>query len=274
MSGLRLRLRPGLPPLRVDVSDLTPRRVAGLSVEAVARLGLRLGRKPVAVGDLFDVAAGDPERIVFEGDASRLDGIGASLDGGAIRVEGDAGMRVGAGMSAGEISVGGSVGALAACAMSGGSLRVEGSVGDFLGAAMPGEHRGMRGGVVRVGGRAGDRAGDHMRRGLILIEGECGDYCGSRMGGGTIAMLGACGALPGYAMRRGSLLLCGPAPSPPPTFNDCGEVPLGFLALLVRGWRGVSPRFDALARNHCSVRRWVGDLGFGGQGELLHWPER
>jgi formylmethanofuran dehydrogenase subunit C len=125
---------------------------------------------------------------------------------------------------------------------------------------------------VIVGGRLGDRAGDHMRRGLILAEGDCGDYCGARMQGGTIAMLGACGARPGFAMRRGTLLFAGPGPLPGPTFNDAGELPLGFLGLLVRSWKELPSRFASLSRPSTRVRRWVGDLAFGGEGELIHWP--
>jgi formylmethanofuran dehydrogenase subunit C len=92
------------------------------------------------------------------------------------------------------------------------------------------------------------------------------------MQGGTIATLGACGARPGFAMRRGSLVFAGPPPSPGPTFNDAGELPLGFLVLLARSWKELPSRFASLSRPSIRVRRWVGDLAFAGQGELIHWP--
>ncbi len=271
MSDLRLRLRDP-PRFRIDLSPLTPERLAGQSADAIARVLLACGRRRVPVGDWFDVRGSAGPSILIEGDGTRLDRIGAGMQDGLIRIEGDAGAYLGLGMRGGRIEVSGSVDAYAACGLSGGVVRIDGNSGDYLGAALPGEHRGMRGGVVIIGGRVGDRAGDHMRRGLILAEGACGDYCGARMQGGTIAMLGACGARPGYAMHRGTLLFAGPAPVPGPTFNDGGELPLGFLVLLARSWRELPSRFTSLARPATRVHRWVGDLAFGGQGELLHWP--
>jgi formylmethanofuran dehydrogenase subunit C len=270
MSTLTLRLR-ARPRFRIDVSMLTLDQLAGQTAAAIARFELPLGRRMTPLGELFDVSGEPGDTLVFEGDCGRLDRMGAGLAAGVIRVEGDAGAYVGLAMRGGEIVVSGSVDAYAACGLAGGMLRIGGSAGDFLGAALPGEHRGMRGGIVIVRGNVADRAGDHMRRGLMLIEGNCGDYCGARMGGGTIAIAGRCGQRPGYAMRRGTLLFRGDPPAPGPTFNDCGAQPLGFLSLLARAWRD-SSRFAALAASDVQARRWLGDLGFGGQGELLHWP--
>ena len=271
MTELVLRLR-AAPAFRLDLSLLTPERLAGQTADAVARLPLAYGRRSVPVGEWFDVRGTAGPRILIEGDGVRLDRIGAGMQDGQIRVEGGAGAYLGIGMRGGRIDVSGSVDAYAASGLVGGLMRIGGDAGDYLGAALPGEHRGMRGGVVIVGGRVGDRAGDHMRRGLILAEGACGDYCGSRMQGGTIATLGACGARPGFAMRRGSLVFAGPPPSPGPTFNDAGELPLGFLVLLARSWKELPSRFATLSRPSIRVRRWVGDLAFAGQGELIHWP--
>jgi formylmethanofuran dehydrogenase subunit C len=271
MTDLVLRLR-AAPRFRLDLSPLTPERLAGQSADAVTRVELTCGRRRVPVGEWFDVRGSAGPSILFEGDCARLDRIGAGMQAGQIRVEGDAGAYLGLGMQGGRIEVSGSVDAYAACALTGGLVRIGGDAGDYLGAALPGEHRGMRGGVVIVAGRLGDRAGDHMRRGLILAEGPCGDYCASRMQGGTIAMLGTCGARPGFAMRRGTLVFAGPAPSPGPTFNDAGELPLEFLVLLARSWKELPSRFASLVRTSTRVRRWTGDLGFAGQGELIHWP--
>jgi len=270
-AGLALRLR-AAPTFRLDLSPLTPERLAGQSADAVARILLAYGRRSVPVGEWFDVRGSADRQILIEGDATRLDRIGADMQDGQIRVEGNAGAYLGIGMRGGRIDVSGSVDAYAASGLTGGLVRIGAHAGDYLGAALPGEHRGMRGGVVIVGGSVGDRACDHMRRGLILVEGACGDYCGSRMQGGTIAMLGACGARPGFSMRRGTLLFAGPAPSPGPTFNDAGALPLGFLVLLARSWKELPSRFASLSRLSTRVQRWVGDLAFGGQGELIHWP--
>jgi formylmethanofuran dehydrogenase subunit C len=271
MSDLVLRLR-AAPAFRMDLSPLTPDRLAGQSADAVARTPLVYGRRSVPVGEWFDVRGSAGPGIVIEGDCTRLDRIGASMQSGLIRIEGNAGAYLGIGMRGGRIEVSGGCDAYAACGLAGGLVRLGGDAGDFLGAALPGEHRGMRGGVVIVGGRLGDRAGDHMRRGLILAEGGCGDYCGARMQGGTIATLGPCGARPGFAMGRGTLLFAGQSPLPGPTFNDAGEMPLGFLVLLARSWKELPSRFASLDRPSLRVRRWVGDLAFGGQGEMIHWP--
>ena len=271
MNGLVLRLR-SAPAFRLDLSPLTPERLAGQSAEAVARLELAYGRRKVPVGEWFEVRGAAGPRLLIEGDCTRVDRIGAGLSDGEIRVEGSVGAYLGIGMRGGRIEVSGNTDAYTACGLAGGVVKVAGDAGDYLGGALPGEHRGMRGGAVIVGGRLGDRAGDHMRRGLILAEGECGQYCGSRMQGGTIATLGRCGARPGYAMRRGTLLFAGPAPAPGPTFNDGGELSLGFLVLLARAWKDLPSRFASLSRSSVRVQRWVGDLAFGGEGELIHWP--
>jgi formylmethanofuran dehydrogenase subunit C len=271
MNTLTLRLR-SAPSFRLDLSALTPERLSGQSAEAVARLELKHGRRVTPVGEWFDVRGAPGPRLVIEADGTRLDRIGADMTGGDIRIEGNAGAYLGIGMRGGRIELSGNADAYAACGLAGGTLKIGGDAGDFLGAALPGDHKGMRGGVVIVGGRLGDRAGDHMRRGLILVEGGAGSYCGARMQGGTIALLGGCGMRPGFSMRRGTLVFAGPPPVPGPTFNDAGELPLGFLVLLKRGWAELPSRFAKLERASTRVRRWIGDLAFGGQGELIHWP--
>jgi formylmethanofuran dehydrogenase subunit C len=273
VTGLVLRLR-AEPALRLDLSPLTPELLAGQSADAIARTPLRYGRRSVPAGEWFDVRGTAGSDLLIEGDGTRLDRIGADMQNGAIRVEGSAGAYLGIGMRGGRIEVSGSVDAYAGCGLVGGLVRIAGDAGDFAGAALPGEHRGMRGGVLIVAGRLGDRAGDHMRRGLILAEGGCGDYCGARMMGGTIATLGPCGSRPGFAMQRGTLLLAGPGPSPGPTFNDAGELAYGFLVLLARSWKELPSRFASLSRSSIRGRRWIGDLAFGGQGELIHWPDQ
>jgi len=271
-AGLVLRLR-SEPAFRLDLSQLTPEKLSGQGAEAVARLPLSHGRLRMSVGDWFEVRGAGGERVVIEADGARLDRIGAGMTAGELQVDGNAGAYLAANMRGGRIAVSGNADAYVACSMAGGSVSIGGNAGDFLGAALPGEHKGMRGGTVIVSGSIGDRAGDHMRRGLVLVEGGAGSYCGSRMQGGTIGLLGGAGPHPGYAMRRGTLMFTGAAPAPGPTFNDAGELPLGFLVLMLKSWRALPSRFAGLQRPSTRVRRWIGDLGFGGHGELIHWPE-
>ncbi len=270
MSRLMLALKHD-PRQRVDLSPLTPDRLAGLDRDRIATLELASGNQTLRVGDVFDLAGDDVSDIVILNASAKLDRIAAAMTHGRITVEGDAGAYLGMGMAGGEIEVGGNAGAYAASGMAGGSLHVRGDAGDFLAAAAPGEQRGMSGGDVIVGGNAGDRAGERMRRGMVLIEGTAGSYCGCGMIAGTIAVAGAVGANPGYAMRRGTLLLRRMPERLLPTFNDCGEHELGFLRLLLRAWSTLPSEFARLAANADRVRRFVGDIANGGKGEILIW---
>jgi len=269
MTSLTLELT--APPMpRIDLSALTPDRLAGQSADAIRRLPLWVGNEEASFGDLFTVIAGDTDDILIRCDSDRLDGIGTGMSRGAIRVEGRAGAYLGRQQRGGIISVSGDTGPFAGSGMTGGSIEIGGNAGDFLGAAIPGERHGMRGGRIQVRGNAGDRVGDHQRRGLILIGGDAGDYCGSRLVAGTIVVLGRTGANLGFAMRRGTLLLTA-QPRLPPTFNPNGTQEPGFLALLTRELAGLGGPFARLQARGIRVHRWLGDLGYGGQGEVLVW---
>lgn len=269
MTPLTLQLREH-PAQRVDMSAFTPDRLAGMAPDAIGRIALWQGNRQVEAGDLFRITGEDGADIRIESDSDRLDWIGAGMTQGGICVEGNAGAYLGRAMGGGTIRVSGGAGIFAGSGMSGGSLRIDGNCGDFLGAPIPGERQGMRGGLIEVRGDAGDRAGDRLRRGIILIAGKAGDYCASRMIAGTIACLGGAGVQAGLAMRRGTLLL-GSAPALPPSFNDNGLQDLGFLALLTAALRHLDPPFSELHGRGTRVHRWLGDLGYGGRGEVLCW---
>lgn len=257
------------PAQRIDVSSLVPAVLRGKSRAEIRAMPLCVGNHRVPVGELFDVRGADPERIVFDGAADRLDRIGAGLDAGTIEVRGGAGAYVGIGMRAGRIDVRGDCGPFCASGMRDGLVSIRGAAGDFLGAPLPGEMQGMRGGIVMVAGDAGARVGDRMRRGAILIAGAVGDYCGARMIAGTVAVCGSCGEWPGYAMKRGTLMLRGQVRRYVPTFNDCGLHALPMVPLLVRSWRRLSPAFGAFEELSGRTRRLMGDMACGGLGEIL-----
>ena len=269
MTALTLQLI-DTPLPRIDLAAFTPDTLAGKSAEAIRRLPLWVGNQEVTAGDLFAVSGADTDDLLIRSDSDRLDGIGTGMTRGSIRIEGRAGAYLGRQQRGGAIEVSGDAGPFAGSGMSGGTLRIGGNAGDFLGAAIAGERRGMRGGRIEVLGNAGDRVGDHQRRGQILIHGDAGDYCGSRMVAGTILVLGRTGANTGLAMRRGTLLLTA-EPNLPPTFNDNGTQDLGFLALLTRDLAAAGASFAHLQGRGTQVRRWLGDLGYGGQGEVLVW---
>ncbi|MDR1967202.1 MAG: formylmethanofuran dehydrogenase subunit C, partial [Burkholderiaceae bacterium] len=235
MSGWRFRLRQA-PALRVDLRGITPGALASLTAAQVERLPVGHGNTTLALAEWFDVAPQAEEGALhFEGQLERFDRIGWQMDGGRIRVEGDAGHHAGGCMRAGELHIEGHAGLLAACEMAGGTLIVDGDVGDCAASALPGSMDGMRGGTFIVRGNAGERFGDRMRRGSAVIHGNAGAFLGSRMVAGTIAVGGQAGAHAGHGMRRGSVVFAGAeAVSLPPTFlANHASIPV-FWSLLAR----------------------------------------
>ncbi len=266
MSPLTFTLRE-IPRQRVNLSPLTPERLAGKSREEIAALELASGNRRLRVEELFDVSGSDSNMLVIRRSCDRLDRIGQGMTSGSILVEGDAGAYLGLDLRGGTIEVQGNAGAYCASRMAEGLIHLHGNAGDFLAAALPGEPQGMRGGTVVVRGSAGDRAGDRLRRGQVLIEGNAGRYCASRMIAGTVAVLGQAGEGAGCGMRRGTLLLAAPPPLLP-TFNESGTFDLAFLPLLIGSWRAVPGAFAQLPPI-ARVRRYVGDRAVGGLGEIL-----
>lgn len=268
MSALRLTLRER-PAQRVDCSPLTTASLAGRTLAEIAAIELPTGNRRVRLDALFSLAGEPGTDLEIAGSTAMLDRLGTGLAGGTLRVKGDAGAYLGMGMTAGTIEVDGGAGAYAGTGMRGGLITLGGSAGDFLAAAIPGNHQGMLGGTILVRGSAGDRAGDRMRRGTVLIEGDTGDYLASRMVAGTIAVGGTIGRFPGLAMRRGTVILSQAPAALLPTFSDCGTHPFTVLTLLARAWRRFPGKFAAFPETGLRVRRFMGDLGNDGRGEIL-----
>ena len=151
----------------------------------------------------------------------------------------------------------------------GGTIEISGSAGNFTGGALPHRALGMRDGIICVGRNTGERTGDRMRRGLLVINGDSGRYCGSNMIAGTIIVTGHTAASVGLGMRRGSIVLLQEPAEMPATFNDCGIYSLTILALLLRYVGSVNRRAYSRLRSMQRVRRFAGDIGCNGQGELL-----
>ena len=128
--------------------------------------------------------------------------------------------------------------------------------------------KGMSGGCIVIRGAAGDRTADRMRRGLLLVEGTVGSYCAARMIAGTVVALGRAGPHPGHLMRRGTLLLGDARMEPLPTLNDNGVHELLAIRLLLASIAAHGTAFRRFAKQR-RFRRWVGDLGADGRGEIL-----
>ncbi|MGQ9366463.1 formylmethanofuran dehydrogenase subunit C [Azospirillum sp. ST 5-10] len=268
MTGLTLTLRER-PLHRIDVSPLVPERVAGLTVAELAALPLTLGLERRPLGELFAIDGEPGESLVLRGPCDRLDFIGAGMGGGRIVVEGDAGGAAGCAMTGGELLILGAAGPRAGAEMRGGRLEVAGDVGPFAGAGRPGATHGMAGGTLIVRGSAGERLGDRMKRGLIVVEGAAGPGAGSRMIAGTLVVVRDVGPHAGLGMRRGTLLLGRPPAALPPTLVPAGRHELGYLRLLNRHLRPISPAAADLAADGRALDRFVGCTGTGGSGEVL-----
>jgi formylmethanofuran dehydrogenase subunit C len=266
MTALRLVLR-AQPEQRLDLSPLTPDRLAGLGIAAIEALPLHTTRRAMNVGDIFHVCPGDPAEIVIEGGSARFDRLGEAMRSGVLTVEGDVGQQAGRLMSGGRLVIHGSTGDWAASGLRGGMLEITGDTGAFLGGPLSGERTGMRGGVVVVRGRSGMRVADRLRRGLVIIEGEAGLYAGSGMVAGTLVVCGTAGAMPGILMRRGTIVLGTPAALVPTFVASGGGSGLIFTRLLAGAAAPFSEK--AVACVHAADARYAGDMAVLGKGEIF-----
>ena len=253
------------PSDRLDLSALTPARLAGLSARDIAALSVGTDKRGARLGDIAAISGDDFSNIRITGGGDRLDSIGAGLTDGTIHVEGDAGRLLGKGMKSGRITVTGHVGPLAGSGMTGGLIDISGDADDQLGGAVSGAMAGQAGGLILVRGRAGHRVGDRMKRGTIAILGGAGDHCGSRMAGGTI-LAPEVGNQPGVLMKRGTLII-GRHGELLPTFVEAGGYELPFLALL-RRWLSAEA-LEAASLVPARANRLRGDMATLGKGEIL-----
>lgn len=233
MKALTFTLRE-TPPERLDLSPLTPEKLAGVDKREIGKIRLGMSKRGLTVDDLFRVSGGDLQTIVFEGGSERFDRVGTGLVDGTIRVVGDVGAQAGRQMRGGLIIIEGNAGSHAGSCMRGGRLEIMGNAGDHLGGPLAGELAGMNGGVVIVRGRAGAFAGDRMRRGVAAVLKGCGEYAGARMIAGTLVVTGGVGRLPGYLMRRGSILLDREPAELSPSFVECGAPDSSFASVMDR----------------------------------------
>lgn len=265
MSAMRLVLR-GPPSQRLDMSALTPDRLAGMEVAAIERLALHTTREVAHVGDVFAVHAGDPGSMVIEGGSARLDRVGEAMRSGTLHVEGAVGAYAGRKLAGGRLTISGDAGPFAASGMADGHIEIGGDAGARLGGPMAGERAGMRGGVVIVRGRADERAGERLRRGLVIVGGNVGRHAGCAMIAGTLVICGEAADGAGVLMRRGTIVLARTAPLLP-TFVALGVGALVFRRLLTRALEPLHAEAAALAA--AATRRFGGDMATIGKGEIF-----
>ncbi len=255
------------PPQRVDLSALTPDRLAGKPLAEIEKIEIGTTRASTRVGDIFKLAEGDLKNVRYEGGSSRFDLVGAKLlPDFALHVEGDVGAQLGRLAKGGRISVSGSAGAHAASGNVGAHIEIRGDAGEMLAGPLAGELAGMSGGRVVVRGKVGPRAGDRLRRGIVIVEGDAGEDLGSRVIAGTIVVLGRTAGRVGYLNRRGSLVLAKRVDFGP-TYIDCGAHVLTFARLFARSLEGDSASAAELLSSR--LHRFGGDTAVYGKGEIL-----
>lgn len=266
MSGLTLRLKaPTDGP--IGLAGIVPSKLAALSGYDIAKLVVGADKDSVTLGDVFSIFGTSGDTLTIEADSAALDLVGSGLDGGTIRLVGNAGAQAGRKMTGGTLEITGNAGSLLASGMTGGTILIGGNAGDNLGGLLPGDRFGMAGGTVVVDGNIGARAGEKMRRGTIVVRGKTGAGAGTRMIGGTIWAEGGIGPLPGLMMRRGTLI--GPSvESLLPSFVDCGRHDLVIVRVISRYLKDTlgsrAPKAMPLF-----VRKIGGDMATIGRGEIL-----
>ena len=252
----------------MEVDGLAPDQLAMLGTNEIAALPMWAGAERAQIGDLFAIDGERSDRVVIQGDLSRLHGVGMRMRGGMLTIEGPVGRRVVAGMSDGIVTIVGDAGDDAGVAMGGGLLRIHGNAGDRLAAASPGAAKGMTGGEVIVDGSVGAHAAERARRGLVVIGRDAGEGAGHRMIAGTLVVFGSVGAHPGIGNKRGSIVALGSIDVPATYDYACTFDPPHVRLLLqyLRRRHGV-PIDDRLMTG--PYRRFCGDVGDPGKGEIL-----
>ncbi|HEY7612995.1 MAG TPA: hypothetical protein VH764_08365 [Gemmatimonadales bacterium] len=237
---------------RADFGEVLAGSWSELSArDLAARRVLLDGEQPVPLGDLFTVSGTPSGRIRFEGDLHHADRMAAGLSQGTVVVESGVGHEAGLGMS-------------------GGVLDVRGDAGDRAGGAEPDARKGMTGGELLVRGSVGAEPGGRLRRGLLVVTGDVAARAGPAMIAGTVLVFGRTGRSPGLGSKRGSVVALGEVEIPATYRYACTYQPdhvrLTLLRLRARYGLEVEER-------HISglYRRYSGDLGDLGRGEILAW---
>lgn len=237
---------------RADLGAVLAGSWGALAPAELARRTVLLdGEHPAPFGDLFTLSGTPAGLIRLEGDLRAADRVAAGLSEGNVIVESGVGHEAGLGMS-------------------GGALDVHGDAGDRTGGAEPDARKGMTGGELLVRGGVGREPGNRMRRGLLVVTGDVASRAGPAMIAGTVLVFGRAGRSPGIGSKRGSVIALGEIEVPPTYRYACTYQPdhvrLTLLRLRARYGLKVEDR-------HVTglYRRYSGDLGDLGRGEILAW---
>jgi formylmethanofuran dehydrogenase subunit C len=147
---------------------------------------------------------------------------------------------------------------------------VHGNAGDRVAGAEPHARRGMTGGELLVRGSVGREPGTRMRRGLLVVAGNVAARIGPGIIAGTVLVFGDAGRSPGIGSKRGSVIALGRIEIPATYRYACTYQPdhLRITLLRLRDRYGLK-----VLKRHLTgfYRRYSGDLGDLGRGEILAW---
>ena len=261
------------PDYDVDVHQLNPTSLQNKSLKENDEFPVQQEIDQIPRCRLFVISGQNRSRIVIENSNSKLNRLGEGMTEGTLDIDGDAGAYVGRKMYGGKIRVTGNVGNFFGCSMRDGLVQVNGSAGDFVGAGEPGSKNGMINGQIIISGNAGNRLGNRMRRGLISVSGEVGIGAGAEMIAGTILLLGKSAKLPGLQMRRGSIICARHPELQTDSFHQQNFQSFGLLKLIQKLLDQSVSRINLSEFLGQPKYRYVGDLCFGGMGEILTFHE-
>jgi len=253
-----------VPDIPIEADTITPSGFAAKTLEQIGKLEVIQGNGSYELRDFFEIkgnpsGSAEETEIVLSGDLRRVKMIGKGMNGGIIKIEGDAGMHLGAEMVSGRISVRGSVDAWAGAEMSGGNIQIEGNAGDYLCAGYRGSPDGMKGGRVYVAGNVGNEMALHLRRGFIAVKGNVAEMAAARMKGGSIMVCGEIGPRACVEATRGIVFALGKIDSLPPTYKYSGSSEREFTGYYVRYLRSRRP--DFIQSEITSSEKWAKFVG-------------
>ena len=212
--SILFRIKPvGNPRFSLELSGSFNDLLQNGSLEQIRSTSIQHGKSFVPFNKVFRVDEVSPQEtpaertIQWEGDFSRVHGIGRNWKQGKVIITGSVGDCLGERMSGGEIIVSGDAGDAAGSSMSGGRIVIEANAADRVGSPASGELRGMTGGEIFIKGNAGNSLGMRMRRGTIVVQKNVGENVGIEMLAGSILLFGNHQGEPGLGMKRGSIIL-------------------------------------------------------------------
>lgn len=268
MNKIKLTLKKN-PTVVLEAEVITPDYFLERSNEEICASVVYHGKREKRLDEFFDVEGECSDCIEIHGDLHRVRHVGRAMTRGEVTIHGDVGMHLGALMKGGGIEVFGNAGDWVGGEMKNGKIHIHGDAGQQVGAAYRGSMMGMKGGTILVDGNAGIEVGMRMRRGLIVIGGTARDFAGLQMKGGTIVLCGGAEIRTGAWMQRGTIISLKDI-ALMPTFAESGVYNPTFLNVYSRHLNTLGVQLP-FAEVEGRYRRYSGDQGVPGKGEILIW---